>query len=110
MHLTQTPLRSEMICRDRVKVLNVVNLCSGWWRKLTDLVRDTHLDGLFTRKVKIVVVKVGPSPLQERYMLGENGFRPFVVNGQTLCDAFQLNGRCRLSSTLGAGYGVRLGR
>ena len=74
----------------------VINLCSRWRRKLSDLMRQSHLNGLFARKIKVVVVKVGPSPFRQNDVLGENTFHPFVVDNQTLCHAFQLNGRCRL--------------
>jgi hypothetical protein len=44
---------------------DAINLRSEWWRKLAYFVRKSYFDRFFTREVKIVVVKIIPTPAWE---------------------------------------------
>lgn len=77
-------------------MLNVVNTCALWWRKIRDLIRKTNLYSLFRREHQIVMIQVVPLSIGQPNVLPKDSLSTLVIETNSMCEGFKASGRCRL--------------
>lgn len=75
---------------------NVKNSRAGWWGKFSYLLSKAYFDGIFRRKIKVIVVQVVPFFSGKLNVFAQDSLSSLVVNDGTLSHC----GHCVSSGTL----------
>src|SRR5579863_5684121 len=84
------------------KWLQGKKFCAGWRGKISNLIRDTILDRFFSRKPKIIVVKVRPRLCRHIDVLPENGLGILIEKNGAFGEGLNRAGIRCLSGSLGS--------